>query len=157
MRTTMTLLITAFLVLAPMAGATEETEKPDETQVTATPTSCSMVYNLKTWSVLYKSSKGMGVITCDNGQTAKVELRLKGGGLTVGKGEIREGRAHFSEVMDIEDVFGAYVSAGAHAGAVKSADATVMTKGEVSLSLAGTGSGMELGIAAGRFTIKRVK
>lgn len=155
MKTTVTLLIAAFLTIAPMAGATEETpEATDEAQATTEVTSCSMKYDLKTWSVFYKSSKGEGTITCDNGQTARVKLRLKGGGLTLGKGEIREGHARFSEVRDIRDLLGSYASAGASAGAVKSADATVMTNGEVSLSLAGTGSGMELGIAAGKFTIK---
>jgi len=159
MKMTVAILFTAFLIFAPMAGTTQETEETqaeetEETQATAQPTSCSMTYNLKTWSVFYKSSRGEGTITCENGQTARVKLRLKGGGLTLGKGEIREGQAHFSEVLDISDLFGSYVSASAHAGAVKSVDATVMTKGEVSLSLTGKGSGMELGIAAGKFTIK---
>jgi hypothetical protein len=38
---------------------------------------------------------------------------------------------------------------------VKSSGAQAMTKGEVSLGLAGTGRGWELGISFGKFTITR--
>ena len=43
----------------------------------------------------------------------------------------------------------------AHAGAVKSSKAQVVTKGEVSLALAGTGKGWDLGIDGTAFTIER--
>jgi hypothetical protein len=52
-------------------------------------------------------------------------------------------------------VFGDYAQAGAEAGVVKSSQAQVMTKGDVSLALAGTGEGVNLGISAGKFTISR--
>ena len=120
-------------------------------------TKCKMQFSLKTWSIGYKSGKGQGEITCDNGQSSKVKLRIKGGGLTVGKGAIREGRASFSEVFDISELYGGYVSAEAHAGASKSASAQVMTKGEVSVSLTGKGAGVDLGVAIGKFSIKPVK
>ena len=55
----------------------------------------------------------------------------------------------------IDDVLGTYVSAEAHAGAVKSSEAGVVTKGEVSLALSGKGEGWDLGVAFGKFTIKR--
>ena len=74
-----------------------------------------------------------------------------------GKGAIREGRASFSEVFDISELYGGYVSAEAHAGASKSASAQVMTKGEVSVSLTGKGAGVDLGVAIGKFSIKPVK
>jgi hypothetical protein len=38
---------------------------------------------------------------------------------------------------------------------VKSAKAQVVTKGEVSLALSGTGSGWDLGVAVGNFIISR--
>ena len=38
---------------------------------------------------------------------------------------------------------------------MKSSGAQAMTKGEVSLALAGTGRGWDLGISFGKFTIKR--
>ena len=117
-------------------------------------TKCKISYDLKGWSVFYKTSKGTGRITCTNGQSANVGLRAHGGGLTFGKFEVTGGKGTFSSVRDIADLYGTYVEATAHAGAGGSADARVMAKGEVSLSLAGTGQGVNLGIAFGGFTIQ---
>ncbi|HMN43390.1 MAG TPA: hypothetical protein PKE27_02390 [Povalibacter sp.] len=117
--------------------------------------SCSMTFNMKGWSAIYKTYSGTGTVKCSNGQTARVKLSAKGGGLTVGKSEIENGRGEFSGVKGIEEVFGSYAQAEAHAGAVKSSRASVMTKGEVSLALSGTGRGWDLGIAFGKLTISR--
>jgi hypothetical protein len=84
-----------------------------------------------------------------------VKLDAKGGGLTVGKSSIEDGKGEFSGVKSIDEVFGSYVSAEAHAGAVKSTKASVMTKGEVSLALSGKGRGWDLGVAFGALTISR--
>ena len=118
-------------------------------------TKCEMRYDMKEWSIFYKQGKGAGTITCDNGQKADVTLEAKGGGLTAGKGQIRDGLGKFSDVMDIADIFGTYASAGASAGAGNSAAATAMTKGEVSLALSGKGQGIEVGVSFGKFTITR--
>jgi hypothetical protein len=118
-------------------------------------TSCEMDFNLKGWSVFYKVAHGAGTITCDNGQRAKVTIEAKGGGLTAGKSEIRDGRGKFSEVADIDELFGSYANAGAAAGAGKSAEAQVITKGEVSLALSGKGTGIELGVSFGKFTMSK--
>lgn len=117
-------------------------------------TKCKMQFNLRGWSAIYQTASGTGAITCDNGQSANVKIDTKGGGLTAGKSRI-EGTGTFSEVSDIAELFGAYAKAEAHAGIVKSAGAQVITKGEVSLALAGTGRGVDLGIAFGKFTIKQ--
>jgi hypothetical protein len=61
-------------------------------------TKCKMTYSLAGWSVGYSTANGSGTITCDNGQSARVSLRAKGGGLTVGKSKIINGRGTFSEV-----------------------------------------------------------
>src|SRR5687767_2355130 len=116
---------------------------------------CTMSFTMKGWSALYKSSSGKGTITCSNGRTMKVTLAARGGGLTVGKSTIENGRGEFSGAVSIEELLGSYVSAEAHAGAVKSARGEVMTKGEISLALSGKGRGWDLGIAFGRLTIKR--
>jgi hypothetical protein len=116
---------------------------------------CEMTYTLSGWSAFYKTAKGTGTITCSNGQSAKVTLNVKGGGLTFGKSEIVDGIGNFSDVYDIDELFGAYAAAEAHAGAVKSAQAAVYTKGEVSLAMAGKGRGFDLGIDFGRITIER--
>ena len=69
-------------------------------------------------------------------------------------GLIRLRRNDFSAVDDIRELHGTYVAAEAHAGAVKSSKAQAMTKGDVSLALAGTGKGWDLGVAFGAFTIE---
>ena len=64
----------------------------------AATTICRMDYTLKGWSAFYKTSRGSGTITCDNGQTARAKISVTGGGLTAGKSEIRDGHGQFSEV-----------------------------------------------------------
>ena len=122
---------------------------------TKTTTVCRMDYSLKGWSAFYKTSRGSGSITCDNGQTANVRLSAKGGGLTAGKSAVRDGHGKFSEVADIRELFGSYITGTAAAGAGESSEAQAMTKGEVSLALAGNGTGVELGVSFGKFTITR--
>src|SRR5688500_2462692 len=114
---------------------------------------CTMKFTMQGWSAFYKTADGNGAITCSNGQSMKVKLSAKGGGLTVGKSSIENGRGKFSAVSGINELLGPYAAAEAHAGAVKSAKAQVMTKGEVSLALSGTGRGWDLGIAFGKLTI----
>ena len=116
--------------------------------------SCRLDFDMSGWSVFYKTASGTGRVSCDNGQSMAVAIDAKGGGLSVGKSEIRGGRGEFSGVGSIREVLGTYVSAEAHAGVVKSSKAQVMTKGEVSLALAGTGEGVDLGVAFGAFTIE---
>jgi len=121
----------------------------------AATTVCEMKYTMAGWSAFYKTASGQGTITCANGQSAKVSLSAKGGGLTAGKYKIRDGYGKFSEVADISELFGTYVQGGAEAGAGKSSGASAMTKGEVSLALAGNGTGVNLGVSFGKFTITK--
>ena len=114
-----------------------------------------MTYTLKGWSAVYKTAKGEGTVTCNNGQSAPVEISVKGGGLTFGKTDIYNGKAEISGVRSIEDVYGSYASASAHAAVVKAGDVAVMTKGNVSIALAGAGEGMDVGIDFSDFTIRK--
>jgi len=132
----------SFIAVVP-AGAGAET------------TICRMDYDLKSWSAFYKKASGTGTITCDNNQTATVKLSAKGGGLTAGRSVVRDGHGTFSEVANIKELFGSYINGSAAAGVGKSSEAGVMTKGEVSLALAGNGTGVELGVSFGKFTITR--
>ncbi|MFD0321475.1 hypothetical protein [Lysobacter gummosus] len=116
---------------------------------------CKLKFSMSGWSVFYKTSSGRGTISCSNGQSMAVKISAKGGGLTVGKSRIDHGTGEFSGVHGISDTLGNYATAEAHAGASKSSKAQVMTKGEVSLALAGTGQGWDLGVAFGKFTISR--
>lgn len=120
-------------------------------------TKCSMTFSLKGWSAFYQTASGYGTITCDNGASAAVTLRTKGGGLTFGKSKIANGTGHFSEVESIRELYGDYAKAEAHAGMGESSTAQVLTKGTVSLALSGTGQGVNLGFDFGRFTISPAK
>jgi len=141
-------LIPAFAVLALGAGG-----GPAPARAAGANVDCTMTFTMKGWSAFYKTASGSGTIKCSNGQTLNVKLSAKGGGLTVGKSTIENGHGEFSAVENTSELLGSYVAAEAHAGAVKSAKAQVMTKGEVSLALSGTGRGWDLGIAFGKLTI----
>lgn len=119
------------------------------------PVDCQLRFELSGWSVFYKTASGTGTVSCTNGQRASVKISSKGGGLSFGKSRIVNGRGEFSGVRHIDDVLGTYVTAEAHAGAVRSSKAQVMTKGDVSLALAGKGEGWDVGIAFGKFTLSR--
>jgi len=123
------------------------------TPVNAT-TLCTLTYNLTGGGAFYKRSAGDGVVRCDNGQSLAIRIASKGGGLTFGKSKIENGTGKFSPVHDIGDIIGAYGTAEVNAGTSASASkAQVVTKGTISLALAGTGSGRTLGISFGSFVI----
>lgn len=115
---------------------------------------CKLRFSMAGWSVFYKTSSGHGTVTCDNGQRIDVRISAKGGGLSFGKSRIENGTGEFAGVHDIRDVLGTYATAEAHAGASKSAKAQAMTKGDVSLALAGKGRGWDIGVAFGKFVIE---
>ncbi len=117
--------------------------------------SCRMTFQMAGWSLFYKTASGSGTVTCNNGQSMHVKLRAKGGGLTFGKTRIDHGLGRFTGVSNIHDILGHYANAEAHAGAEKSADAQVVTKGSVSLALSGKGQGWNLGVAFGAFIIEQ--
>lgn len=115
---------------------------------------CRLRFDMSGWSAFYKTASGTGTITCDDGSSLAVKVSSKGGGLTFGKSKIEGGVGEFSGVGNIRETLGTYAAAEAHAGAVKSSQAQVVTKGEVSLALAGTGKGWDLGVAFGNFVIE---
>lgn len=116
---------------------------------------CKLTFSLTGWSLIYKHAEGVGRVTCENGQSMPVKISVKGGGLTAGKWHVDNGKGKFTDVHTIADVLGRYAQGGAHAGVVKSAAAQVLTKGNVSLALAGHGEGVDLGVDVGAFTISR--
>jgi hypothetical protein len=117
--------------------------------------SCRLSFEMKGWSAIYKTATGTGTVTCSNGATMAVTLESRGIGLTAGKSSIDAGKGVISGVKNIDEILGSYAAADASAGAVKSAGATVLTKGEVSLALSGTGRGWDVGVSISDFTIKR--
>jgi len=118
-------------------------------------TSCQMDFGLRGWSFIYRHSSGTGTVTCENGQSAEVQLTLHAGGFTAGKFDILNGRGKFSDVKDISEIFGTYLVASGHAGATKAVSGWAMTRGEISLAISGDGRGWTLGADIGGFTIKR--
>lgn len=118
---------------------------------------CQMRFSLTGWSAIYKHAEGAGTVSCSNGRTYPVNIVAIGGGLTVGKYKVEGGTGKFSDVFDVGEIFGSYAQGEANAGVVKSATAQVLTKGNVSLALAGAGEGIDLGISFGKFTVERAK
>ena len=114
---------------------------------------CSLKYNMEGGGAFYKRSSGDGVISCDNGQSMKVKIESKGGGLTFGSSKIVDGIGKFSPVLDIKDLIGGYATAEANAGGGSASKAQVVTKGSISLALTGKGSGRTLGVSFGSFII----
>lgn len=116
---------------------------------------CKLVYNIDGWSLVYKHATGNGTVTCNDGKSMSVNIKAQAIGLTAGKWRISDGKGRFSDIHNINDVLGAYAQAEANAGVVKTGSAQVLTKGTVSLALAGTGEGVNLGVDVGRFEISR--
>ena len=114
---------------------------------------CKLKYSLTGWSLIYKHTSGRGVVTCDNGQSLPVRLSAKAVGLTAGKWHINNGTGRFSHVHNIREVLGGYAQASANAGLAKSGEAQVLSKGPVSLALAGGGEGVNLGVDIGQLKI----
>ena len=146
MRALRTVMTPAAIMVALMAAGSVQAADHD--------LQCTLAFQLKTWSIIYKSATGSGTIHCSNGQTLRVRLSAKGGGLTAGK-STEAGEGEFSPVANLDELLGGYATVQAHAGAVDSVQAQVMTKGEVSLALTGKGHGWSLGIDFGELKIER--
>jgi hypothetical protein len=136
------LLCAGALAFAPRASAAADLE-------------CKMKFSMKGWSAIVKKAQGNGIVTCANGESMPVHIEVVGGGLTAGKWQIDDGTGTFSDVHHIREVLGSYAQGEANAAAGKAATAQVLTKGTVSLALAGVGQGIDLGLSGAKFTITR--
>lgn len=126
--------------------------------VRAAELSCTMTYDMSGGGAFYKHSTGEGVVKCSNGKTLAVSIEAKGGGLTFGHSEIKNGQGKFAGVADIRDVIGGYATAEANAGNGGDASkAQVVTKGSISLALTGKGTGRTIGVSFGSFIISERK
>ena len=116
--------------------------------------SCTMTYKLKGWSFAYKQYDGIGEVSCSNGQRASVVLESKSLGFSIGVSEI-EGTGQFTELKDINEIYGTFMSLEGHAGVTKSAAGQVLTRGIISLALSGEGRGFDIGVTLGGLKISR--
>jgi hypothetical protein len=123
---------------------------------TTAETKCHMTYSLTEWAVAFEHAKGHGQITCDDGQAADVEVLSQGVGITAGKYRV-DGTGEFSKVHRVNELFGSYAAAEGQAGLRKAGQAAVVTKGKVSLALAGHGEGWTVGVSVGRLEIQPSK
>lgn len=147
----------AGLVFSGLALAAMPAAHAGENDKEAKTLHCHLNFTLSGWSIFYKTASGKGKVTCSNGASLPVTIRLKGGGLTVGKSTVDDGHGVFSGVYDIRDTLGHYAFSQAHAGAVKDTNAMALTKGSVSLALTGMGRGWSLGVDFGAFIIEPAK
>ena len=144
-----TLLATSTLALALVAAPSAGARDAD--------VDCKLDYQLTSWSLVYKHAAGRGMVRCDNGQTLPVRITAQGLGLTAGKWKIDNGVGRFTDVHNIREVYGNYAHASASAGLIKSAETQVLSKGNVSLALAGGGEGINIGVEVGAFHIKPIR
>ena len=116
---------------------------------------CELKFSAKSLSAIYERVEGSGTVTCKDGSTLPVTISAKGLGLTAGKWKISDGKGRFTHVRTIDDVLGEYLTVSGNVGAGKSGTAQVLTKGTVSLALAGKGEGFNIGVAINDFKIMK--
>lgn len=119
--------------------------------------SCKLQYRVKGWSAVVKVANGHGTVTCADGSSRDVTIKLRSIGATVGASQIDNGVGTFTHVLTIDDTLGTYAQSEVHGGLGKSGSAQALTKGTVSLALAGAGEGIDLGITVGELTISAAK
>ncbi|MFI4970958.1 MAG: hypothetical protein ACHP7D_12205 [Lysobacterales bacterium] len=144
------LIISGAIVAMVLAGG-----MPRAAQAASADLDCKLKFSLTGWSLIYKHAEGHGMVTCEDGSSMPVNISAKGGGLTVGKSHIDNGTGRFTDVHNVSDVLGTYAQGDASIGAGKSGTAQVLTKGTVSLALAGAGEGIDIGVSVGGFTISK--
>src|SRR5262249_803651 len=142
------------MIAVPLASATEKKDDKEKDKGKGN-VHCKMTFELQSWAVFYKSAKGDGEITCDNGSKARVVIRTHGGGVQFGKFNIANGEGKFSPVHKIDELYGKYASVGGHGGAVKSRIGESLSKDDISLDIKGTGTGVDFGFDFGSLRISQ--
>jgi hypothetical protein len=141
--------VTSLLCAAALSGFASSAEA-------AAPIKCHLTFSMSGWSAIYQHAEGRGRVSCDNGQHSSVSISVHGGGLTAGKFHVT-GHGDITNVYSIREVYGSYAQAGASAGAGSSGTAQVLTKGNTSMALSGTGEGIDLGVAVDAFKIEPLR
>ena len=113
---------------------------------------CTLKFYLSTWSVVAKHSEGSGIVKCEDGATMRVHIVAKGASLA-GKAHVDGGTGRFSPLRSLAEILGSYD--GASDAKTTSSSDLVLTKGAVSLAIAGTGEGVDLRVDVGELTLTR--
>ena len=142
------------LLISAGAIATAHTAQTPDTEPNEKRLECELKFNLNGRPAFYETANGAGIITCNNGQRAKLNIRTSGGGTTFGDSEVVDGTGRFSDARTIDELFGSYVHSVVLARVSESAAVQVLTKGRISLVLSGTSRGMDFGFAFEKFTIE---
>lgn len=116
---------------------------------------CTLKFSATQWSALYEQAEGAGTITCDDGTKMDVDIIAKGLGLTAGKWKISHATGKFTRVSGLREVLGTYAALSANVGLVKAGTVQALTNGKVSLVLAGSGDGFDVGLTISQFKIER--
>jgi hypothetical protein len=118
---------------------------------------CTIRFKLSGWSAIYERADGAGTVSCQDGTSMPVVIRVRGVGISAGRSKVDNGTGKFAYVHAISDVLGSYAQGDVHAGVGKSGTAQLLTNGKISLALAGAGEGFDLGIGVADFTIRQAK
>lgn len=118
------------------------------------PVDCTVRFQLSGWSASYERVDGTGIVACEDGTWIPVDVQASGLGLLAAKSNVTSGTGKFSPVHQISDVFGTYAESHLHAVVGNSGSAPLLNNGKVSLELAGTDEGHDLGRGVAGFTIR---
>jgi hypothetical protein len=131
--------LVAFLAAGPAAADSHEAEA-EKGEATI---KCTLRFDSTSWSFLVSKGKGEGKVSCDNGQEADVVISSTSVGVSLGAEKYENATGKFTNVTDIEDIFGKYNASSAAMAAGGSAGAAGLIKkdGDVKLGMFGTGKG----------------
>lgn len=148
------LALVALLAAGPAAADSHEANDEKSEAIVL----CTMRFESSSWGFLLSKGKGEGKVTCDNGQEAEVVMSSTAVGVAAGATKYQNATGKFTNVSDIEDIFGKYDASGAAMAAGGSAGAAGLIKkdGDVKLGMFGTGKGgAAIGRSWGTVTIER--
>ena len=123
---------------------------------TALAEECSIEYTIKGWAAFYKTYEGTGTVSCPSGQSARVNLSLKGGGFTFGAYEITDGKGMLRGIEKIEDIYGGSFMMDGDAGFGRAVEGRWAPRGVRTRTLSGKGNGYNLGFSLGSLRITKI-
>jgi len=144
MRHYSTVVLAALFTIGLVAGVAE---CADEDALTT----CGLTFSLDRWPGGSKAVQGQGTIACDDGQSAAVNVRVKGESPKGDHTGPLSGQGSFADVADINDLLGTYRRGD-------SGETSVFSRNEaVSVTLSWTSPSGESAVTVKKILIKRSK